>query len=320
MACTAWSFPSAATAPGNISDPAYLKGLEDFTDWLRNHERVTHVYSYTDIMKRLNKNMHGDDPGYYALPESRELAAQYLLLYELSLPYGLDLNDRISVDKSATRITVTVKEGTTAGMRQLLRETDTWLAANVPESMHAKGTGASVMFSYISERNINSMLTGNLLALIFIAIIMIVALRSIGIGTLSLLPNALPILMGFGIWAALVGQVGMAAATVSATSLGIVVDDTVHFLAKYLRARREQGLDRPGAIRYAFETVGRAVISTTIILAFGFGVLATSDVHDQCTDGVVDDAGDRAGASGRLPAASFPPDDRTQKERRGDCR
>ena len=68
----------------------------------------------------------------------------------------------------------------------------------------------------------------------------------------------------------------MAAATVTATSLGIVVDDTVHFLAKYLRARREKGLERPAAIRYAFQTVGRAILSTTVILASGFAILAIS--------------------------------------------
>jgi outer membrane lipoprotein-sorting protein len=142
--------------------------------------------------------------------------------------------------------------------------------------MRAGATGASVMFAHISERNINSMLGGNALALLLIAGIMIVALRSVGLGSLSLIPNAVPILMTFGLWAVLVGKVGMASAMVTATSLGIVVDDTVHLLAKYLRARREKRYDRPAAVRYAFETAGKAVISTTVILAVGFAVLALS--------------------------------------------
>ncbi len=82
--------------------------------------------------------------------------------------------------------------------------------------------------------------------------------------------------MTFGIWAVFVGQVGMAAATVSATSLGIVVDSTVHFLAKYLRARREKNCSRPEAVRYTFQMVGRALLINSLILAFGFGVLAFS--------------------------------------------
>ncbi len=265
-----------ADGPGGISEPEYLQRLESFTNWLREQPEVMHVYSYTDVIKRLNRNMHGDDDAWYRVPEERDLAAQYLLLYELSLPYGLDLNDRISVDKSSTRLTAGLGNLSTVEIRELLRRSDAWLSGNVPEYMQAEPTGASVMFAYISQRNINSMLRGNALALVLIAGIMIFALRSASIGTLSLIPNAVPILMTFGIWALLVGQVGMAAATVSATSLGIVVDDTVHLLAKYLRARRERKLDRPDAIRYAFQTVGKAVVSTTLILAAGFAVLALS--------------------------------------------
>ena len=63
--------------------------------------------------KRLNRNMHADEEAWYRIPADRDLSAQYLLLYELSLPYGLDLNDRINVDKSETRITATISRTTT---------------------------------------------------------------------------------------------------------------------------------------------------------------------------------------------------------------
>ena len=132
------------------------------------------------------------------------------------------------------------------------------------------------MFSFISQRNIESMLTGNAIAVVLIAIVLMLALRSVGLGSMSLLPNVLPILMTYGLWGLLVGRVGMATATVSATSLGIIVDDTVHFLTKYLRGRREHGYDRPEAIRYTFCTVGLALIANSIILAVGFAFLAQS--------------------------------------------
>jgi predicted RND superfamily exporter protein len=269
-------FSVEAAEPGAISDPEYLEHLAHFTAWLRDQPEIMHVYSYSDVIRRLNMNMHGDDREWYRVPGERDLAAQYLLLYELSLPYGLDLNDRISIDKSATRVTATVGEISTSHTRRVLDRATAWLRAHTPPHMHAEPTGAAVMFSRISQRNIESMLGGNALAVALIAIVLMLALRSISIGALSLIPNAVPILMTFGVWALLVKQVGMAAATVSATSLGIVVDDTVHFLSKYLRARRERGADRPTAIRYAFETVGTAIASTTVILALGFGVLAFS--------------------------------------------
>ena len=276
-----------AEGPEGISDPEYLRHLEAFTAWLRSQPEVMHVYSYTDVIKRLNKNMHGDDPAWYRIPKQRDLAAQYLLLYELSLPYGLDLNDRISIDKSATRVTATVHNMSTVEIRDVLGRATEWLHAEPPEFMWPEPTGAAVMFAHISQRNIQSMLRGNAVAVLLIAGVMMLALRSVGIGALSLIPNAAPILMAFGVWALRVRQVGMAAATVSATSLGIVVDDTVHFLTKYLRARREKGYERPEAIRYAFETVGVAIISTTAILAVGFGVLALSSFRINAQMGVL---------------------------------
>ena len=160
-----------------INDPTYLENLERFTEWLRDQPEVTHVYSYADIIKRLNKNMHADDPAWYRIPGERNLAAQYLLLYELSLPFGLDLNDRISIDKSATRVTATVGNLSTRETRAFLDRSELWLQQQTPEFMWTGPTGASVMFSYISQRNIESMLWGNLLAIILIAAIMIFALR-----------------------------------------------------------------------------------------------------------------------------------------------
>ena len=79
-------FSIPASEPGGVSEPEYLENLEKFANWLSVQEGVSHVYSIADIMKRLNKNMHGDDESYYRIPDDRELSAQYLLLYELSLP------------------------------------------------------------------------------------------------------------------------------------------------------------------------------------------------------------------------------------------
>jgi predicted RND superfamily exporter protein len=265
-----------AEGPGGISEPEYLDNLEAFTAYLREQEHVTHVYSISDIMKRLNRNMHADDDSFYRIPEDRDLSAQYLLLYELSLPYGLDLNDRINVDKSATRVTVTIEQATSTETKHFFADVDAWMADNLPSYMHAKPTSAAVMFTYISERNMQNMVIGTILAIAAIAFIMMFALRSARLGTLSLVPNGLPILTTFGAWALLVGEVGFSVATVASISLGIIVDDTVHWLSKYVRARDERNLSVEDSIRYAFHNVGMAIVVNTIILAAGFLVMTTS--------------------------------------------
>ena len=258
-----------------ISDPKFLQEADAFVQWWRAQPEVLHVSSITDTFKRLNKNMHADDDEWYKLPDQRDLAAQYLLLYELSLPYGLDLNNQLNIDKSSTQIVITLQDMTSMELRDMALKGESWLQANTPD-LQAIGVSPSVMFAYISERNIKSMLRGTSLALVIISLILLVALRSVKMGFISLIPNLLPSALAFGIWGAAVGQVNMAVSVVAGMSLGIVVDDTVHFLSKYLRARREQGMDSFGALRYTFENVGVAILVTTIILVAGFMVLAQS--------------------------------------------
>ena len=261
---------------GGISDPQFLRHVEDFANWYRAQPETIHVNVITDIFKRLNRNMHGDDDAMYKLPEERNLAAQYLLLYEMSLPYGLDLTNQINVDKSATRMTVLLKNMSTTQVLDLEKRAQDWLKANVPAVMQVDGASPTIMFSHIGYRNIRSMLKGTSIALVLISIILIIALRSVRIGLISLIPNLVPAAMAFGLWGMLVGQVGLALSIVTGMTLGIVVDDTVHFLSKYLRARREKGLNAEEAVRYAFSTVGLALVATSVVLALGFLVLTKS--------------------------------------------
>jgi predicted RND superfamily exporter protein len=261
---------------GGISDPGFQRKIEDFANWYREQPEVIHVNVIADTFKRLNKSMHGDDPDWYRLPEERELAAQYLLLYEMSLPYGLDLNNQINIDKSATRMTVMLYNMTTKKVLALEQRARQWLLDNAPTSMHNEAASPTIMFSHIGARNIRSMLLGTTVALILISVILVFALRSVKIGLLSLIPNLIPAALAFGVWGLAVGQVGLALSVVTGMTLGIVVDDTVHFLSKYLRARREKGLDAADAVRYAFNTVGLALVVTSVVLVAGFVVLTFS--------------------------------------------
>ncbi|MEP5767152.1 MMPL family transporter, partial [Nisaea sp.] len=217
-----WSIPAAGS--GGISDPDYLRRLEGFSQFLRARGEVVHVLTLTDIFKRLNKNMHGDDPDWYKLPDQRDLAAQYLLLFEMSLPFGLDLNNQVNVDKSAVRVIATLENVTTNELQVLDDEASAWLRDNFPSAAETKASGPFVMFAYIAKRNIEGMLTGTFLAFVLISATLTIALRSPKLGAISLAPNLVPAAMAFGIWGLVVGEVGMASSVVAATSLGIIVD------------------------------------------------------------------------------------------------
>ncbi|MEL6238895.1 MAG: MMPL family transporter, partial [Pseudomonadota bacterium] len=163
----------------------------------------------------------------------------------------------------------------TGDTKVFLADAEAWWAEN-GNGFGYTATGSKVLFSFVAERNIEAMFEGAAYLILAIFIILAVAFRSLAVGAISLLPNALPILTTFGIWALLVGTVGFSVAAVGAVAVGLVVDFTVHFLSKYLRARREDGQTIGDSVRYAFRTAGAAIFVTTIILAAGFAVLVTS--------------------------------------------
>ncbi|MFM7182178.1 MAG: efflux RND transporter permease subunit [Verrucomicrobiales bacterium] len=260
---------------GGIADPEYLKKLDAFAQWFRQQPKVRHVYSHTDMIKRLHKNLNGDKPEFFRLPDTRPVATDCLTVYEMSLPAGHDLNDRINLDKSATLFRVSLSGITSNEMIALDEKAVQWLKDN-KFSPGSSGTGQSLMFAHIGLRNIESMLWGTVLALILISLCMVAVTRSWKLGLLSLLPNLCPAAIGFGLWGIFVGQVGLAISVVVGMTLGIVVDDTIHFMTKYLEYRRKGGLDSAEAVTRTIHHAGHAMITSTITLVGGFGILAFS--------------------------------------------
>jgi hypothetical protein len=260
---------------GRISDPGFLEKVDEFANWYRKQPEVLHVSSITDTFKRLNRNMHEDRNEYYRLPQNRELAAQYLLLYEMSLPYGLDLNNQVDVDKRATRINVTLETISSNQILDLEERANSWMHSNMPNYV-THGASPAIMFAHIGRRNITSMLTGTTIALALISGVLVLALRSFKYGIISLIPNLFPAASAFGLWAIFVGEIGLALSVVTAMTLGVVVDDTVHFMSKYIRARKENNLNTFDAVRYAFRNVGVALWVTSIALIAGFMILSRS--------------------------------------------
>jgi len=261
-----------------VNDPEYLNRVVKFVDWLNQQPEIVHVVSYTDIIKRLNRNMNAGDEKFYTIPESRDLAAQYQLLYELSLPYGLDLNNIVNIDKSALKISAIIKDQKAQQLLEIEQRIDNWLATNEPE-LRSPGAGISLMFAHLGQRNIHSMLSGSLIALLFVTLTLMVALRSVKYGLISIIPNSLPAAAAFGIWGIVVAEVNVAVAVVFSFTLGVIVDDTVHFLTKYIHARKEQAKDAFQSVEYALANVGSSIVITTIVLAAGFAILALSDFN-----------------------------------------
>ena len=259
---------------GGVTDVEYLRRVDAFAQWYRAQPEVAHVFSIADVVKRLNRNLNGDDPDFYRIPDDSDLAAQFILLYEFSLPVDLDLNNLIDVERSSTRMTVTLKHLSTGEKIALDNRAKTWLRQNAP-GLATGAVGVTIVGSYSVQRNIVNMLIGTVVAMSIVSLLLILVFRSLRFGLISLIPNFVPAAMAMGLWGYVVGEVGVAASVVTAIAFGIIVDDTIHFMTKYLRARKE-GRSPSESVQRAFATVGRALVTTTAVFALGFLVFSAS--------------------------------------------
>ncbi len=276
----------AASDPRGVSDPQFLASVARFADWLRAQPEVVNVEVFTDTLKRLNQVLHEDDPAWHRLPDSADMASQYILLYEISIPYGLDVTHQVNAEKTALKVSAVLKNQKSQGLIRFEERARQWVEENTP-TLVAHGAGQSISFARIGMRNIESMLGGSLFAIIVISACMILAFRSLKFGLISFLPNLFPALVVLGIWSAVAGEINMAASVVFSLTLGIVVDDSTHFLVKYREARLQDNMDARQAIHHTFVTVGNALVSTSIVLAAGFLVLVSSDFAVNSTSGLL---------------------------------
>lgn len=270
----------------SIFDPAYLKQMDQFEHWFLSQEKVVNTNSLSGLMKSLNKVMHDDSSNWYRIPETREQAAQYLLFYEIGLPQGVGLNNLVTIHQTASRFSVSVKDSGSDELLALDQAAQNWLKSNAPSIRNSEATGLGMVFAHIAQRNIVSLLSGTLLILISISVLLMGVMHSFKLGLISLVPNIIPAAMAYGLWGLNFGYVDISLSIVACSTLGIVVDDTVHFLHKYQLAK-QAGKSAAEAVVSTFSRVGLALLTTTIVLSSGFIVLAVSHMNTSAAIGML---------------------------------
>ena len=260
-----------AGGPGRVIEADYLAVVDGLGEWYRAQPGVVYVASLAEMAKRLNQARHGDDADFYRLPET---GGSLLMQYAAAAPDGA-AKALVDGSFSISRLSVIVRGMSSRQIRDLGAGADAWLARHAPQTA-APATGLSMMYAHVSARNIEGMLISTGAALLIISALLVLALRSPLLGVLSLLPNLAPAVIALGLWGWAVGELGLAGSVVSAMTLGIVVDNSIHFLNKFMLGRRNLALSPPDAVRHAFESVGGALTITAITLAAGFAMLSFS--------------------------------------------
>jgi uncharacterized protein len=272
--------------PQGITDPDYLAEVEEFKHYLLSQDRITHVQVLTDTIKRVNRALHEDNTDYFRLGSTQEENAQSLLFYETNLPFGQELNNEIDINQSQIRLIATIKSSSSSQIVDLVSNANAWIDKNA-NHFDSRGVSVLVMFSYMMDRlAVNTMQT-IVLSLFLISIALMLVLKSLRLGMVSMIPNVLPILIVFGIWSYAGKTLDFSSVLIFSMTLGIIVDDTVHICSKYLQLIREENYSSTDAVVETLRFMTPAVFVSSLVLCCGFLVFSFSVFHMNVTLGVL---------------------------------
>lgn len=263
--------------------PEFLNKVATFNDWLRSLSPVNNTVSVLDIIKKMNQVLNENNPDFYKIPETQERIAQYLFLYTLSLPPGMDINDRMSLDFSATRIS----------LLWTVYDTTTWEIYRDKIKAKAKELGLDLtiagkanLFQDMIDYVVETFLRSIIMAMILVSLCLTLFFKSVKAGFISLLPNIIPLTFGAATMAIFKMDLNLGTSLVASVCLGIAVDDTIHFLSNYFK-NQEHGMKQKENITLIFRYTGAALVITTLILSSAFGLYIFGDFLPNVNFGIL---------------------------------
>ncbi len=269
-------FKLPADNPSGVHDPEYLARVTAFDDWLSSQPHVSAVRSLPTLVKSLNAAF-GD--GSRSIPQDPAQTEQLLWVYEFSARPDDRAGGLLNADRSASVVHLSRRNQPGQDFQAFATQAHNWLRMNTPEIDAPPGKSGVMMFSKMALDNIPPMIIGTLVVLLFATVVVAIALKSIRLGLISIVPNLLPVGLSFGTWGMLSGHVGIALSVISAAALGIIVDDTIHLLERYKEGRKGGKATAGEACRHAIRRVGGAITITTMVLVVGIGLIGFSQVQ-----------------------------------------
>jgi len=257
-------------AEGGIHNPTFLNQVDRLQAWLEAQPETGAVNSLVDFHKEINQALHYEDPQWYKLPDSPEMAAQFLLLYDNTGPVE-DLTDTKDFYERYLRVSVPIQNMAASETDALLRRIEHHLKQHYPD-LSVNLTGSLVMYNAQDAYVNQGMARSFLIALVIIGASFMVLFRSVKYGMIALIPSVVPILMTGALLVLLGIHLNLGTMIVGAMTMGIAVDDAIHVMNRYLLARR-QGANAHQAVTRAMTESGRAVMFTSLVLVTGFSVM-----------------------------------------------
>jgi len=261
--------------PDSMKEPDLLRRLDSLQRFAEQQEEVGESISLAEYIKRMHYVMNENNAEFRAIPDSKDLSAQYLLLYSMSGDPD-DFDEIVDYDYRKANVKILLKRDNAANIRRLLDKTAPFLKKTFGEfDIQAIPTGQARVTVLVVELVISGLLTSLLTAMIIIFVITALMFRSPFVGLINLIPVAVAILFNFGILSAFGIRLGIATAMNSCIGIGIGIDYTIHFMARYRKMLKIEP-DPRWAISQTMTSSGKAIFFNALVVALGFLVLLFS--------------------------------------------
>lgn len=253
-----------------FKEPENLRALDELKKYILAIDGIDYAFSFADIIKKMNQAMHEDDPAYFKVPDTRQAIAQYLLLYE-----GEQLDRLVTGGFDKARIAIRCQDLGSNKIIKIEKQIYEKASKLFPQGIEIQVTGTSIMAGKLMDRLILDMVKSLFVAAFIITILMAILFRSARLGLLAMIPNFIPIVLTMGILGLLDITLRTSIVVVFSISLGIAVDDTIHFIMRFRNELKTSG-DYDISLKNTFLGTGRPIIFTSLLLFLGFGVLSQS--------------------------------------------
>ncbi len=259
---------------GAMKDPAVLGAMVATQRFLEAQPHVGKTLSLADFIRRMNRAMHADDPGYDRIPESRDLIAQYLLAYSLAGDLD-DLDPYVDDRYRSANILVLLKTDSTAYTQELIAKLKAVLPARFGDRVRISFGGDLAETAALTETIVREKLLNIAQISAVILVITSLVFRSLTAGILVLVPLALAVLANFGVMGLLHIRLNIATSVISAMAVGLGADYAIYLVYR-LREELAERSDEAAAVRTALTTAGKATLFVASAVAGGYGLLALS--------------------------------------------
>jgi predicted RND superfamily exporter protein len=254
-----------------IKEPKFLNHIIKFEKELKdNFQNITFTTSLKDIIIKMQENLNQNS--IQKIPNDKNLVAQYLLLYSMSLPQGMELNDKVDTTQRYLRLSLNSNIQDTSKDLKMIEWIEKYWQTNTPYK--AQVQGQTTIFAYMQNSVTDTLINSIALTLLIVVFAMYIIFRNIKMIWLFILPNIAPILLVGGVMGYVGISIDIGVAISAAVILGIAVDDTIHFFSKYFDAIKTRSFEE--AIDYVISHSGNAMILTTFILSVTFSIFMIS--------------------------------------------